>query len=160
LRKMEKQQSFLSNSPLETEEIGAKIAKMLHKGSVVALRGGLGAGKTCITRGIAGALGVEERVTSPTYTIVSEYEAQVEGEKVPFYHIDAYRLQGEDDFEGIGGEEMLYGGGPDGAGICVIEWSERIAGLLPGDCLTVALKNQGGDVRRITIEGKYERTGI
>jgi tRNA threonylcarbamoyladenosine biosynthesis protein TsaE len=88
---------------------------------VLALRGGLGAGKTCLARGVAAGLGVSEQVSSPTYTIISEYQG-----RLPFYHIDAYRLQSAGDFADIGGEDILYG-----EGLALVEWSERIESAIP-----------------------------
>ncbi|MDR1971419.1 MAG: tRNA (adenosine(37)-N6)-threonylcarbamoyltransferase complex ATPase subunit type 1 TsaE [Treponema sp.] len=141
-------------SPEETEALGERIAGDLRPGSVLALRGVLGAGKTCLARGIARALGVAEAVTSPTYTIVSEYEArpalQSEDDPLtcPLYHIDAYRLAGEDDFEALGGRELLYGGG-----ICLIEWSERIESALPPGTIRVEIEITGEHTRIIRISG-------
>jgi tRNA threonylcarbamoyladenosine biosynthesis protein TsaE len=119
--------SVVSSSPEETIDAGERIATLLHKGSVVALRGGLGAGKTWLTKGIARGLGVTEEVTSPTYTIISEYEG-----RLPLYHIDAYRLRGDDDFAAIGADDVVYGNG-----VTVIEWSERVAQSLPADALVI-----------------------
>jgi tRNA threonylcarbamoyladenosine biosynthesis protein TsaE len=122
---------------------GARLGAALEEGSVVALRGKLGAGKTCFAGGVARGLGVEEEVTSPTYTIVSEYRG-----RLPLYHIDAYRLGGDDDFSALGGEEYLYG-----RGVSVIEWSERIPGSLPGDAIFVEIAIGDGGKREITLEG-------
>ncbi|GHU98653.1 tRNA (adenosine(37)-N6)-threonylcarbamoyltransferase complex ATPase subunit type 1 TsaE [Spirochaetia bacterium] len=130
-----------SASPEETTAIGERIGRLLRAGAVVALRGSLGAGKTCFTKGIGRALGVREEVTSPTYTIVSEYPSPI-----PLYHIDAYRLSGDDDFESLGGSEILYGGG-----VSVIEWSERIPGSIPNTALVIELELSGGDNRNIRI---------
>jgi tRNA threonylcarbamoyladenosine biosynthesis protein TsaE len=123
--------------------VGVRLAAVLKEGSVVALRGKLGAGKTCLAGGIARGLGVEEAVTSPTYTIVSEYRG-----RLPFYHIDAYRLRGDDDFSALGGEEYLYG-----RGVSVIEWSEKIPGALPGDTIVVEISIGDDGKRVITLEG-------
>jgi tRNA threonylcarbamoyladenosine biosynthesis protein TsaE len=112
---------FSSGSPEETLALGERIGRSLKPGAVVALRGGLGAGKTCLAKGIARGLGVKETVTSPTYTIISEYRG-----RVPLYHIDAYRLAGDEDFEDLGGLEFL-----GGEGVALIEWSERIPRSLP-----------------------------
>ena len=112
---------FVCSTSEETIELGKNIGKLLKKGDIIALFGPLGAGKTCFTKGIASGIGITEEITSPTYTIVSEYEAGI-----PFYHIDAYRLRGNDDFINIGGEEIL-----SGEGISVIEWSERISDFIP-----------------------------
>jgi tRNA threonylcarbamoyladenosine biosynthesis protein TsaE len=94
---------------------------------------------------------VEEEVTSPTYTIVSEYEARpaVGESPVPLYHIDAYRLSGEDDFEALGGRDLLEGGG-----ICLIEWSERIRAALPPGCLWVQFEIHGENRRLIRVSAE------
>jgi tRNA threonylcarbamoyladenosine biosynthesis protein TsaE len=121
---------------------------------VVALRGGLGAGKTCLTKGIARGLGVEEEINSPTYTIISEYETK---EKTPFYHIDTYRLRGDEDFEALGGRELLYEGG-----IAVIEWSERILNSLPENSILIEIEILDGERRRFRVSGEEkngERSG-
>jgi tRNA threonylcarbamoyladenosine biosynthesis protein TsaE len=137
-----------SSSPEETMAIGERIASLLKRGSVLALKGPLGAGKTCLTKGIAKAFGIEEEVTSPTYTIVSEYEAH--SPAMPFYHIDAYRLSGDDDFAAMGGEEYL-----EGNGIAVVEWSERIPAALPPETFFVEIEidnvSGAGENRIITI---------
>ncbi|GHV74476.1 hypothetical protein AGMMS49940_17780 [Spirochaetia bacterium] len=125
--------------------IGEWVAQNLKRGSVVALRGGLGTGKTCLTKGIARFLGIQEEVTSPSYTIISEYCG---AGKLPFYHIDAYRLAGDDDFEALGGEEYLYG-----EGIAVIEWSERLTRSIPEAAILIEISLLAGDRRRIDIEG-------
>lgn len=140
---------FESSSPEETCGLGERFAALLEKGSIVALRGPLGAGKTCFTKGIARGLGVREEVTSPTYTIVSEYESTPSGETVPLYHIDAYRLRGNDDFTAIGGEEIIFGNG-----ISVIEWSEHIPAFIPPEAFIVdiAIKDTGERLIRIFRE--------
>ncbi|QQO07528.1 tRNA (adenosine(37)-N6)-threonylcarbamoyltransferase complex ATPase subunit type 1 TsaE [Breznakiella homolactica] len=135
---------YISASPEETLRIGKKLAANLRPGSVVALRGGLGAGKTQLAKGIARGLGIRDEVTSPTYTIVSEYEGEI-----PLYHIDAYRLRGEDDFSAMGGEELIYGGG-----ISIIEWSERIPGSIPEDAVVVEIEITGPRERKITISAR------
>jgi tRNA threonylcarbamoyladenosine biosynthesis protein TsaE len=132
---------IVSSSPEDTAALGASIARRLGPGSVVALRGGLGAGKTCLTRGIARELGIDETITSPTYTIVSEYQG-----RLPLYHIDAYRLAGDEDFENLGGAELL-----SGEGVSVIEWSERIPGSLPEHTIFVDITISGGSRRIINI---------
>jgi tRNA threonylcarbamoyladenosine biosynthesis protein TsaE len=141
-----------SASPEETEALGVKFAQKLKPGSVIALKGGLGAGKTCFTRGIARGLGITENVTSPTYTIVGEYSALFNGQKVPLYHIDAYRLSGDEDFEGTGAGELIDRkmGGKTG-GIAVIEWSERIPRSIPGDALTVEIEITGPQSRLLRV---------
>lgn len=123
--------------------LGERIAPLLPPGSVIALRGTLGAGKTCFAKGVARGLGIGEEVTSPTYTIIAEYEGAL-----PFYHIDAYRLEGDEDFEALGARELLYG-----QGISVIEWSERLPLSIPLEALVVELRILEGDKRSIRLSG-------
>ena len=106
----------------------------MKPGMTVALRGGLGVGKTCFVKGMARGLGITDCITSPTYTIVCEYPARFGGGAFSLYHIDAYRLSGDEDFENTGAGE-LFGTG----GIIVIEWSERIPGSIPQDAVTVEI---------------------
>ena len=120
----------------------------MKPGSVVALRGGLGAGKTALVKGIAVGLGITEPVTSPTYTIISEYTACLEGRSCPLYHIDAYRLNGDSDFESTGGAELL-----NGNGIAVIEWGERIPGSVPAGAITVEIEITGPLERIFRVKG-------
>ena len=143
-----------SSSPEETIDLGKKLASYLSKGNIVALKGALGAGKTCLVKGIAMGLGIKDEITSPTYTIISEYEIinqaefPVKNELIPVYHIDAYRLQGNDDFSLLGGEEVIFGNG-----ISVIEWSDNISGMIPPDAIKIDIKILDGDNRLITING-------
>ena len=132
-----------TNSPLETEELGKKIGNALKKGDVVSLRGSLGAGKTVIAKGIARSLGIEEAIVSPTFTLVQEYDGR---EKL--YHLDIYRLSGDDEFESMGGEEFLY---PDG--ITLIEWSEKIDDMLPDNTIYITVNINDDLSRTIEIEG-------
>ena len=139
---------FTSSSPEETFDLGIRLAPALEKGSIVAFRGPLGAGKTCFIKGIARGLGVAEEVTSPTYTIVSEYEGTLSGEPVTLYHIDAYRLGGNDDFSVIGGEEIIFNNE-----ISVIEWSERIPDFIPPGAIRVDIEIAEDGKRIIRIGG-------
>ena len=134
---------FITNSPAETEKIGAALSKILAPGAVIAYRGDLGAGKTAFTRGLARGLGVNDPVTSPTYTIVNEYL----GGRMPLFHFDMYRLHSADDLWDIGWEDYLERGG-----ICAVEWSENVADAME-DAITVTIEKLGEDTRRITIEG-------
>ena len=127
--------SVISSTPEETLFLGKKIAFILEKSSVVALHGPLGAGKTCLVKGIAAGLGVKETVTSPSYTIVSEYEGILQGKLIKIYHVDAYRLAGNDDFSAIGGEEIIFGDG-----ISIIEWCERIPDFIRNGVLRVDIQ--------------------
>lgn len=133
----------ITNSPAETEALGARLAAVLAPGCVVAYRGDLGAGKTAFTRGLARGLGIREPVTSPTYTIVNEYLSG----RLPLFHFDMYRLSGADDLFDIGWEDYLERGG-----VCAVEWSERVAEAMEG-AIWVTIEKTGEESRRITIEG-------
>ncbi|MCI7472445.1 MAG: tRNA (adenosine(37)-N6)-threonylcarbamoyltransferase complex ATPase subunit type 1 TsaE [Clostridiales bacterium] len=134
-----------TNSPAETEAAGAALAARLNPGSVIAFTGDLGAGKTAFTRGLARGLGVEERVTSPTFTIVNEYE----GGRLPLFHFDMYRLGSADELFDIGWEDYLARGG-----VCAVEWSENIADALEEDTIRVDIRRGSHDDQRIiTITG-------
>ena len=143
---------FITNSPEETEKVGAALGKILNPGAVLAYRGDLGAGKTAFTRGLARGLGYAEPVTSPTYTIVNEYL----GGRLPLFHFDMYRLASSDDLWDIGWEDYL-----DRGGVCAVEWSENVADAME-DAIVVTIEKLGDDARRITIEGgeKLADTGI
>ena len=134
---------YISNSPAETEAIGAALGKTIKPGTVIAYRGDLGAGKTAFTRGLALGLGSTELVTSPTYTIVNEYL----GGRMPLFHFDMYRLASSDDLWDIGWEDYL-----DRNGICAVEWSENVADALE-DPMVITIEKLGEESRRITIEG-------
>ena len=135
--------TFLTNSPAETEAVGAALGKILSAGTVLAYRGDLGAGKTAFTRGLARGLGCTDIVTSPTYTIVNEY---LNG-RLPLFHFDMYRLASSDDLWDIGWEDYLERGG-----ICAVEWSENVEDALE-EAVTVTIEKLGEESRRITIEG-------
>ena len=134
---------FTTNSPAETESIGAALGKILPPGTVIAYRGDLGAGKTAFTRGLAKGLGCSEIVTSPTYTIVNEYL----GGRIPLFHFDMYRLRCSDDLFDIGWDDYL-----DRGGVCAVEWSENVDDAME-DAVYITIEKLGEDSRRITIEG-------
>ena len=134
---------FLTETPEQTECVGRALAAQLRPGDVIACFGGLGAGKTALTRGIASGLGVTDAVTSPTYTIVNEYLSG----RMPLFHFDMYRLTSSDELFDIGWEDYLRRGG-----VCVVEWSENVADALE-DPIVVRIEHTGGDGRRITISG-------
>jgi len=134
---------YTTNSPAETEAIGAALAKILPAGTILAYRGDLGAGKTAFTRGLARGLGYSEPVTSPTYTIVNEYL----GGRLPLFHFDMYRLASSDDLWDIGWEDYLERGG-----ICAVEWSENVDDAME-NAVYVTIEKTGEESRRITIEG-------
>lgn len=135
---------YLSHSPEETEHIGEMLGRRLRPGTVVAYRGGLGMGKTAFTRGLARGLGCAGRVTSPTFTIVNEYDGAT-----PLFHFDMYRLGSSDELFDIGWEDYLTRGG-----VCAVEWSERVDDAMPADTLWVAIARGTDESDRIiTITG-------
>jgi tRNA threonylcarbamoyladenosine biosynthesis protein TsaE len=139
---------YVSSSPQETEDFGRRLASFLEPGSVLALSGGLGAGKTCLVKGIAGALGLNENITSPTYTIINEYSLKDRLDGCPLYHIDAYRLSGDEDFDSTGAGECFSSGG-----ITIIEWSERIPGSIPESAISIDIEISGPQSRVFRLRG-------
>ena len=150
---------FIARSPKEMLSVGEKIGSVISKGSVVALKGRLGAGKTCLVKGIAKSLGITSEITSPSYTIITEYEAVTpladnlkmflkkdNNMIIPFYHIDVYRLNGEEDFIDLGGEDYI-----NGDGIAVIEWSDKIERLLPDNTLHIEIEILDNNSRAIRL---------
>ena len=132
--------SIESRSPAETIARGVELAAALEAGSVLALSGELGAGKTCFVKGIAQGLGITEPITSPTFTLINEYRSG----RLPLFHIDLYRLDSAAEAVAIGIEEYL-----NGNGVTVIEWAERIKDLLPERTRTIRLSVTGELTRRI-----------
>ena len=136
---------FLTHSALETERVGSRLAAQLRAGDVIAYYGGLGAGKTAFTRGLAAGLGVTDAVTSPTYTIVNEYMSG----RIPLFHFDMYRLCSSEELFDIGWEDYLARGG-----VCAVEWSENVEDALTGAIrVTIETLGTGPDARVITITG-------
>ncbi len=139
-------QIFESRSEAETVNVAKEFANTLKPGSIVALAGDLGAGKTAFTKGVAKAFGVNEDVTSPTFTIVNQYD----GEALTLYHFDAYRLENVsiDDCDWL--DDYFFSDG-----VCLIEWAENIKEVLPKGYKTVRIEKNidlGEDYRRIVIE--------
>ena len=137
--------TVITKSPEQTELLGKKLAELLRPGDVIAYYGDLGAGKTAFTRGLAVGLGIQETVTSPTYTIVNEYLSG----RMPLFHFDMYRLDSADDLFDIGWEDYLARGG-----VCAVEWSENVEEALSGAIRIMIHKDPADEnVRTITIEG-------
>ena len=136
--------TFYTNTPAETEKIGHIIGQTLVKRDIVALIGDLGAGKTCLTRGLALGLGLPlpQKVTSPSYTLINEYEGYT-----PIYHIDLYRIDQCEDVWDLGLDEYL-----EGEGVCIIEWANIILQELPSH--TIEIKLSWLDKNRRSIETK------
>ena len=136
-----------TRSAAETEQAGERLAATLRPGDVIAYRGGLGAGKTAFTRGLARGLGIAEPVTSPTYTIVNEYLSG----RLPLFHFDLYRLRGDDELFELGWEDYL-----DRGGVCAVEWSENAPEAMQGAIL-VRIEHCDGepDARVITVSERH-----
>ncbi len=141
-----------TNSPGETEQLGETLGLLLHSGFFLALRGDLGGGKTCLTRGVVASLAPQSThlVASPTYAIMNCYPGSI-----PVYHFDFYRLTGDDDIAELGFEEFFYGDG-----VCVVEWSERLVELRPSDVMTLLFEYSGDAQRLITITSSGQKSDI
>ena len=138
---------FVTKNALETKKVGLIIAEAAFPNGLILLTGDLGAGKTTLTGGIANGLGVNEKISSPTFNILKCYFKA----RIPLYHIDAYRLE-EGTNKDIGLEEFI-----DGDGLCVIEWPSYINELIPNNYLSINIEHVEGNVRRFKIESKDDR---
>ena len=140
-----------TNSPEETFDLGRRMGADAKPGQIYTLNGDLGAGKTIFTKGMAAGLGIEEPVSSPTFTIVQEYS----GGRLPLYHFDVYRIGEPEEMEEIGYDDYFFA-----EGVCLIEWAELIRELLPERVISVSIEKdleKGFDYRLIHIEGMEER---
>lgn len=135
--------TIISHSEEETRAFGYRLGKVCKPGTVISLRGSLGAGKTVLAKGLALALGISEPIVSPTFTLIQEYEGTL-----PLHHMDLYRIGSTEEFEMIGGEELLYSNG-----VTLIEWSEKIADMLPDSTLYVDIGIMPNQERTITLQG-------
>ena len=126
------------------KQLGEILGGLLKKGNIVCLTGDLGSGKTVLAGGIAKGLGVNEHVTSPTFTLIKEYKG-----RIPLYHVDVYRLYDPAEIFELGLDEYLYG-----QGVTVIEWADRIKEYINGDYLDIKIEKLDGDERRVTISSK------
>ena len=136
-----------SFSPEDTFRVGEQLAKDARPGDIYTLDGDLGVGKTIFTKGMAKGLGIEEPVTSPTFTILQEYESG----RLPLYHFDVYRIGDPEEMDEIGYEDYFYGDG-----VCLIEWANLIEEILPEQICRVTIEKdleKGFDYRRITVTG-------
>ncbi len=131
---------YITNSAEETIEIGKSFAGKLNKGTVVLLSGEMGAGKTVFVKGMAQGLGIKSLITSPTYAYMNDYDGIL-------YHYDCYRLTSGEDAESLGLTDYFYAGG-----ICVVEWSENIADVIPSGAIRVTIEKTGETQRSIEIE--------
>ncbi len=136
------QVEIITQSPEETEAIGAYLAEIVPPGAVLALQGELATGKTCLTRGMTRRFAGAHIVHSPTFTLVNEY-----GDDRRLYHIDLYRLGSEEELLTLGYEDFI-----ETDGVCVIEWADRAPHFLPERRLDIFLEHAGGDTRRLRFE--------
>ncbi len=132
--------TVFTKNEAETERFGEMLAELVRPGDVIALYGGLGAGKTAFVRGLARGMGYIGRVSSPTFTIVNEY-----GSDIPLFHFDMYRLYSADELFEIGWDDYLNRGG-----VCAVEWSENVEDAFPPDVIRVEIKKIGENEREIT----------
>ncbi|MBP5242764.1 MAG: tRNA (adenosine(37)-N6)-threonylcarbamoyltransferase complex ATPase subunit type 1 TsaE [Clostridia bacterium] len=126
----------------QTAEIAKRFAATLKAGDTVLLDGDMGAGKTVFAKGVALGLGVIDEVTSPTYAYMNEYD----GEKLKLYHYDCYRIESVEQAENLGLADYFYQGG-----VCLVEWSQNIAPLLPENCIRVRIEKTGENTREISV---------
>lgn len=136
-------EKYITHSPEETIAFAEKVGALLKKGDTVAYKGGLGAGKTTFTRGLAVGAGLDDEVTSPTFALINEYQG-----KINMYHFDMYRIEGIDDLETTGFFDY-----PAEDSIFVIEWSENITDALPENTVYIEINRIDDNTREIVIEG-------
>ena len=140
---------FESNSYEETQKFAEEFSKTLEAGDVLCMYGDLGVGKTAFVQGLAKGLGIDEPITSPTFTIVNEYSG-----RLPLYHFDVYRIGDIEEMEEIGYDDYFYGNG-----ICLIEWANLIEEILPEQIIEITIEKnleKGFDYRKITVTGLPE----
>lgn len=141
---------IVTRTPQELSYLGSRMAQLMAPGDFFALDGDLGAGKTLLTQGIAQGLGVLEDITSPTFTIIHEYESG----RLPLYHMDVYRLKQPEELYDLGYEEYFYG-----QGVTVVEWAQLVHALLPEEYLglEIAVVLEGRELRFAPHGARYER---
>jgi len=144
------EKTLTTHSAAQTQALGAELGLGMAPGELIAFRGDLGSGKTCMIQGICEALEVDDYVTSPTFMLINEYAGRLNGEELPVYHFDLYRLRGAGELEDLGVEDYFYG-----RGVCLVEWAERADGLLPAGCREVWMEYVGDDERKITLCGGW-----
>jgi tRNA threonylcarbamoyladenosine biosynthesis protein TsaE len=144
----ERMHEFTTHSGAETIEVGAKLAALLTPPQLLILRGDLGTGKTTLVKGIAQALDAAEadEVTSPTFTLIHEYDGAREGHPVKLFHLDVYRLEGERQLETLGLDELLT---PDA--LVFVEWGEKFKSIRKKSTGEIVIASTGGDARKITV---------
>jgi tRNA threonylcarbamoyladenosine biosynthesis protein TsaE len=138
---------LISHSPEQTQRLGKRLGELSQAGDVLLLTGNLGSGKTCLTQGIAWGLGVKEYAFSPSFVIVREYHG-----RLPLYHIDFYRLDRIEEIADLGLDEYLYG-----QGVCVVEWADKGAALMPDEHLLINLSYISDAERSISLDARGNR---
>lgn len=136
-----------THSAEETEQFGYEMGRSAKSGEVYCLSGDLGVGKTVFTKGFARGLDIDDNITSPTFTIINEYEG-----RLPLYHFDVYKVGDPDEMDYIGCDEYFFGNG-----VCLIEWAELISDIIPDNAKWIKIEKEldkGFDYRRITVGGK------
>lgn len=139
---------ILSSSPEETRELGRRLGELAGPGDVYLLTGQLGAGKTCLTQGIAWGLGIEEYAASPSFVVVREYR----GGRLPLYHVDLYRLNRLAEVVELGLDDYLYG-----QGVCVVEWADRALEAMPGEYLMIEIERLSQRRRCLRLQPRGQR---
>lgn len=141
--------TFQSTCEQETQQLGTLLARHLEPGTVIALNGNLGAGKTRLVQAIAAALGVDQAdVNSPTFVLIQEYQGDL-----PLYHFDTYRLRDTDEFLELGADDLLYSDG-----VCMIEWADKVADVLPRDLLTINIEHTTETARTFSFQAQGARS--
>lgn len=138
---------FRSHGPEQTRKLGEILGKLAHAGDIFLLSGNLGSGKTCLTQGIASALGIKENVVSPSFMLVREYPG-----RLPLYHIDLYRLDKMEEIINLGLEEYF-----EGSGLCVVEWAEKGIHVFPGEHLVINISYLSQNERLFSFQPNGER---
>jgi len=149
-REFEKEGAMMnlrSESPEETQRLGEEMGRLARQGDLFLLVGGLGAGKTCLTQGIAWGLGIAGYATSPSFVVINQYWG-----RLPLYHIDLYRLDSIEEVIELGLDDYLYG-----SGVCVVEWAEKAADVLPTEHLLVELSFLSDTSRHLVLNPSGER---
>lgn len=139
--------NFVSESPEQTQQLGMRLGRLAKLGDLFLLVGALGSGKTCLTQGIAWGLGIEGYATSPSFVVINQYQG-----RLPFYHVDLYRLDRIEEVIELGLEDYLYG-----RGVCVVEWAEKGLAVLPKEHLLVEMGFLSDTRRGITFKPSGER---
>lgn len=143
--------SVITQSPDQTYNLGKMLGGLLGRGDVICLNGDLGAGKTRLAQGVAAGMGVDEHVTSPTFTLINEYQG-----RLPLYHMDVYRLGGSEEMADLGYEEYFYG-----SGVTLVEWAELVGDVLPPERLEIIIATTGEcenarEVKFLPVGERYE----